>query len=97
MEVNDEYSLKIEDYDIIKFYYHNKFAIYHDILYIIPEKYLKIIKEFDRYEISQLDFDSDFVDLFKDGLEHNTTECKRRVIYNENGLKSGILSLFFII
>jgi len=65
---NNEYLLKIEDYDNIKFYNDSRFALYNNSFYIIPSKYTNVLKHFEKYEIEELRFDNDLLEIFKKGL-----------------------------
>ena len=78
---NDDYILKIEDFDDISFYGENKYAIYNNKLYIIPEKYTKTLNKLEEYNLKELKFKDDNINLFKNGL---LQKIKSKLSIDEN-------------
>ena len=78
---NNQYLLKIDNYEKIKFYNDRKFAIVDNTLFIVPLKYKNVLDNFEKYDINELIFDKDLVDIFKNGL---LQDIKTKIDIDEN-------------
>ena len=66
---NDDYNLYIEDLVNYKFLGDEyKYILYNRYLYIIPDNYIKLLKMLSNYEVNNIVFKKDKIELFKNGL-----------------------------
>lgn len=66
---SDLYKLNIDDFDNYRFLDGNfKYVVYRHVFYVIPDDYSLILKNMYKNRLSEIIFNNDNINLFKDGL-----------------------------